>query len=102
MHSAPEDTIPAPEHGDTRDEAGPATVTRITAASTRELPAAAALVEMTRDLMAAQARGEMPTIRMSTDGRITLRWTDDTFVSYLTGVDTGPVPRDATRRTRKD
>lgn len=74
------------------------TVARITPDSIRELAAEVAMVELARDLMAAQARGEMPAIRMSQDGRIALRWEDGTRVSYVTGVAAGPVPRDATRR----
>lgn len=71
------------------------TVTRITPDTTRELAAEDAIVDMARTLMASQARGEMPTVHMSQDGRVTLRWQDGTRVSYLTGVDTGPRPRDA-------
>lgn len=62
-------------------------VTRITKDSERELPAAEAMVDMARMFLGSQARGEIPRVALSEDGRITLRWSDGTRVSYATEVD---------------
>lgn len=70
-------------------------VTRIThGAAGREtaMGADAAMVDMARMFLASQARGDVPRVALSTDGRITLTWSDGQKVSYLTDVDTSSVP----------
>ncbi len=70
-------------------------VTRIThgpAGEESEMPAGAAMVDMARMFLASQARGELPRVALSGDGRITLTWPDGSKVSYQTGVDTSSVP----------
>lgn len=69
-----------------------ADITRITRMSETDVPAAHAMVDMARMFLAAQARGEIPRVALSQDGRITLRWASGDFVSYQTGVDTSSVP----------
>lgn len=66
------------------------TVIRLTRFSEREMPPAEAMIAMTREIMAAQAQGDMPRVKLSEDGRITLRWPDDEWVSYQTGQNTMP------------
>jgi hypothetical protein len=70
-------------------------VTRIThgaAGKESEMPAEQALIDMARMFLASQARGELPRVALSGDGRITLTWPDGSKVSYQTGVDTSSVP----------
>lgn len=65
------------------------TVWRLTKAREVEMAAGAAMVEMARDIMAGQATGDVPRVRLSVDGRITLTYADGSKVWYLTGADGG-------------
>ncbi len=70
-------------------------VTRIVhgaAGTESEIPAVHAMVDMARMFLASQARGELPRVALSGDGRITLTWFGGAKVSYQTGVDTSSVP----------
>jgi hypothetical protein len=71
-------------------------VTRIThgaaAGAEATMSADVAMVDMARMFLASQARAGVPRVALSTDGRITLTWSDGQKVSYLTGVDTSSVP----------